>query len=197
VLLLRAQRLLHPMTHVQTPPSRTHHHVSALRLQTSTDSGMVVRGLSGGQRPCVLQGKAVANGVDTAPVAAGTLVVTPGLSLDLSVWRNAEGEVKVGRAARIGNQEQRTYLFANSGLGIWPTRPQYLGLRADGGAKAPVELVWLDGAPALRNLSLQSARCGQAQVPVGSAHHLAPGQLWTLQDLWLEVTDDILRGSAR
>ena len=31
VLLLRAERLLHPMTHVQTPPSRTHHHVSAVR----------------------------------------------------------------------------------------------------------------------------------------------------------------------
>ena len=42
VLLLRAQRLLHPMTHVQTPPSRTHHHVSALRLLESHDSGMVV-----------------------------------------------------------------------------------------------------------------------------------------------------------
>ena len=42
VLLLRAQRLLHPMTHVQSPPSRTHHHVSAVRLQDSTDSGVVV-----------------------------------------------------------------------------------------------------------------------------------------------------------
>ena len=42
VLLLRAQRLLHPMTHVQTPPSRTHHHVSAVRLQDSNDSGVVV-----------------------------------------------------------------------------------------------------------------------------------------------------------
>ena len=42
VLLLRAQRLLHPMTHVQTPPSRTHHHVSALRMLESSDSGMVV-----------------------------------------------------------------------------------------------------------------------------------------------------------
>ena len=42
VLLLRAQRLLHPMTHVQTPPSRTHHHVSAVRLQDSSEHQVVV-----------------------------------------------------------------------------------------------------------------------------------------------------------
>ena len=42
VLLLRAERLLHPMTHVQTPPSRTHHHVSAVRLQDSSDHQVVV-----------------------------------------------------------------------------------------------------------------------------------------------------------
>ena len=42
VLLLRAERLLHPMTHVQTPPSRTHHHVSAVRLQDSSEHQVVV-----------------------------------------------------------------------------------------------------------------------------------------------------------
>ncbi len=33
VLMLRVQRLVHPLTHVQDPPSRTHHHVSGVRLQ--------------------------------------------------------------------------------------------------------------------------------------------------------------------
>ena len=34
ILMLRAQRLLHPLTHVQVPASRTHHHVSGLRLRS-------------------------------------------------------------------------------------------------------------------------------------------------------------------
>lgn len=42
VLLLRAQRLLHPMTHVQVPPSRTHHHVSGVRLTHQSDDGCTV-----------------------------------------------------------------------------------------------------------------------------------------------------------
>ena len=33
LLLLRARRLAHPQTHVQTPASRTHHHVSNLTAQ--------------------------------------------------------------------------------------------------------------------------------------------------------------------
>ncbi|MDB5966530.1 MAG: aromatic-ring-hydroxylating dioxygenase beta subunit [Polaromonas sp.] len=32
VLVLRVERLLNPRTHVQVPPSRTHHHVSEVRL---------------------------------------------------------------------------------------------------------------------------------------------------------------------
>ena len=67
VLLLRAERLLHPMTHVQTPPSRTHHHVSAVRLQDSSDHQVVVSSMqwiveqrAGVQRPSPTIGSAKA-----------------------------------------------------------------------------------------------------------------------------------------
>ena len=42
VLMLRAQRLLHPLTHVQIPPSRTHHHVSGIQLIQATNEGLRV-----------------------------------------------------------------------------------------------------------------------------------------------------------
>lgn len=45
VLLLRAERLLHPMTHVQTPPSRTHHHVSGARLLSHDQHGCQVQSM--------------------------------------------------------------------------------------------------------------------------------------------------------
>ena len=40
--MLRAQRLLHPLTHVQIPPSRTHHHVSGIQLIQATNEGLRV-----------------------------------------------------------------------------------------------------------------------------------------------------------
>ena len=45
VLLLRAERLLHPMTHVQTPPSRTHHHVNGARLLGHDEHGCQVQSM--------------------------------------------------------------------------------------------------------------------------------------------------------
>ena len=45
VLQLRAERLLHPMTHVQTPPSRTHHHVSGARLLSHDQHGCQVQSM--------------------------------------------------------------------------------------------------------------------------------------------------------
>lgn len=45
VLMLRAKRLLHPLTHVQVPPSRTHHHISGVRLLASDDAGCQVQSM--------------------------------------------------------------------------------------------------------------------------------------------------------
>jgi 3-phenylpropionate/cinnamic acid dioxygenase small subunit len=45
VLMLRAKRLLHPMTHVQMPASRTHHHVNGVRLLRQDDHGCEVQSM--------------------------------------------------------------------------------------------------------------------------------------------------------
>lgn len=45
VLALRARRLSHPMTHVEIPASRTHHHVSGMRLITQAPHELTVESM--------------------------------------------------------------------------------------------------------------------------------------------------------
>lgn len=45
LLRLRAQRLVHPQTHVQVPRSRTHHHISGVSVTGPADGNYMVRSL--------------------------------------------------------------------------------------------------------------------------------------------------------
>jgi hypothetical protein len=158
-----------------------------------TDRGAVVVGLSSGQRPCTLDSRPLSGGAASEPVSDGRIVVTPGLSLELTCWRDAHGAVEVVHAARRGNVEHRAHLLAGRGLGVWPDRPGYLGLAVAGGVPAPVALVWHEGSPALRNVSFADLHCDGTRVPVGECRYLQPGQQWALGPLTLEVTDEVLR----
>lgn len=119
--------------------------------------------------------------------------VVPGLALEVTCWRNAHGAVEGVHAARKGNVEHRAYVIAGRGLGVWEGRPGFVGLLGGDGAPAPVAIVWHEGAPALRNVSAAELRCDKQRVPVGESRYLAPGQMWTLGALTLEVTDEVLR----
>ncbi len=187
--------LLEPRSNRQNEEQNAYLSRQHLAVQR-TDRGIVIDGLSGGQRPSTVDGRPLAKGDTTDPLPTASLGVVPGLTVAWSSWKGADGTVEVVHGDRQGNVEQRTYLLAGRGVGLWPERSVYLSLRVDGGASAPVALVWHEGAPAMQNVSHPNLSCDKVRVGIGEVRYLAVGQLWTMGTLTVEVTDEVVREKA-
>ncbi len=170
-------------------------YLSRLHLAVrKTDHGVVVVGLSKGQRPCMLHARPLTGPSEV--MSNGSVIVTPTLTIDLDSWCNAEGKAEIVQVRRRGNVEQREYLLAGGGVGVWPERTEYLGKRLENGAQAPIELVWHERSPIVRNVSQAGLTCDGGPVTVGEARFLKAGQIWTVGAFNLEVTDEVVREKA-
>jgi hypothetical protein len=177
---------------LQFNPYISRHHLALRR----TDQGVVCEGLTIGTYPAVVDGRRLTKDTSHGPLSAAEVTLVPGLALSVSCWRDLNGVVDAIRVARRGNVEIRSYLLAGRGLGLWPDRAEYVGLRADGAASAPVALIWHEGAPAVQNVSCANLLCDKVRVAIGDVRYLAVGQLWTMGALNLEVTDEMVREKA-
>jgi hypothetical protein len=170
-------------------------YLSRLHLAVrKADRGVVVVGLSKGQRPCMLHARPLTGPSEV--MSNGSVIVTPTLTIDLDSWCNAEGKAEIVQVRRRGNVEQREYLLAGGGVGVWPERTEYLGKRLENGAQAPIELVWHERSPMLRNVSQAGLTCDKVRVAVGEARFLKAGQMWTVGAFNLEATDEVVKEKA-
>lgn len=164
-------------------------HVTVRRAE----GGVVLIGLSAGQRPPVVMGRPLKRLEATPMLPSATMEVAPQLTLELSAWMNEQGQCEGVYASRRGNVERRSYLLANPGFGLWPRRTLPLGRRQEGAENAPIQLIWSDGAPALLNHAAPGLKSQAGPVALRSTHYLSPGNVYTFDDLHIEVTDDLVR----
>lgn len=156
-----------------------------------TDRGAVLEDLNSSCGSTV-EGKRLAPNKPTDPAYAVTVDVARAVTLDVSAWRADDGSTHAVHVVRSNNLQNRSYLLASGGVGIWPARPGALGPRTLDGAMAPVQLVWHQGGPGVRNLSHSAATLDGAPLALGEAQFLRAGQVLRVGAVVIEVTDEVV-----